>query len=235
MSNDVSLPAQLLDNRRRMRFAQGGQWVRGGLALLGVVAYAVQYHLLRRVQLGQKVAAGTADAIDGGVLALTVGQLVVIIGAFVGLLLWFYRAYQNAHRLPLADPNYPASMAVWGWFIPVINLWYPYKIMAELGHYLGGFISPRNTITNPRWDYALVAWWALHLIILVFSRVTMSSAFTPTEASPIEDLLLYSRLLMAAETLTALSAAATLTLLKTLAPHERFLFAASTTAPAPTA
>ncbi len=81
------------------------------------------------MQLGGFVAPEQAQASDWRVRVLTGIEFIIVVSAFIALVLWFYRAYQNAHRLPRAKPEYSESMAAWGWIIPVINLWYPYKIM----------------------------------------------------------------------------------------------------------
>lgn len=129
-----------------MRFAQVAQYVRGALALVVLFSYGAQYQLLGRLQRGVAVTPALADANDWRVRVLGGLQLVVTLLAFVAFVQWFYRAYQNVHRLPRARPDYRPSMAAWCWFIPVINPWYPYKIMVEIGHYLGSQLADATRV-----------------------------------------------------------------------------------------
>lgn len=216
------IPA-LLDNRQRMRFAQLAQGTRGAVALVVLASYGLQYQLLHRMQLGEIIGPEAADANDWRVRVLVGVQFVVALLAFIALVQWFHRAYQNAHRLPRARPEYRASMAVWGWLIPIINLWYPYKIMLELGHYLGGFTNPRNTIVSSRWDFLVVGWWVLYIGVVIISRVNVSAVLNSSGADSLDGLLRTTRLLMATQALTIASAAVTVALLRTIAPHEQSL------------
>lgn len=213
-----------------MRFAQGAQYVRGALALVVLFSYGVQYQLLGQLQRGVAVTPAAADANDWRVRVLSGFQLVVALLAFVALVQWFYRAYQNVHRLPRARPDYRPSMAAWCWFIPFINLWYPYKIMVEIGHYLGRFAHPRTQVLSSRWDYLAVAWWVLNIGLVLFSRVVAYQA--RGESHSLAQLADATRVLMALQVITLLSAGVTLALLKTLAPHEEVLLTVPAVAPA---
>lgn len=206
-----------------MLFAQLAQWARGAFALIVLVSYGMQYRLLQRLQLGQSISNDAADANDARVQLLTDIQLVIAILAFVALALWFYRAYQNVHRLPNAKPEYSPNMAALSWFIPFVNLWIPYKIMLEIGHYLGGFTNPRITIISSRWDYLAVGWWILNIGVFIVSRFNLALLKYSSDNISIEELLRSSRLLMASQVVTMLCALATIAVLKAIAPHESAL------------
>lgn len=209
----------LLDNSQRIRFAQVSQCIRGAFALGVFFSYGLQHQLLRRLQLGEGIPPGAAAANDWRVRVLSGIQLVIVLMAFVAFVQWFYRAYGNAHRLPRAKPAYSPSIAVWCWFIPVINLWYPYRIMVEIGHYFGRFSHLRQTVLSSRWDYLVTAWWSLSIAIVLFSRFTAFRAMGGAQS--LDDLLHTTRVLMGTQVLTLLSALVTLAMLKVIAPHER--------------
>lgn len=229
----IAIVEPFLDNRPRMRFAQGAQYVRGALAFVALFSYGLQYQLLRRAQLGVAVTPAAADANDWRVQVVGGFQLVVALLAFVAFVQWFYRAYQNTHRLPRARPDYRSSMAAWCWFIPVINLWYPYKIMVEIGHYLGRFTHSRTQVLSSRWDYLVVGWWVLNTGLVLFSRLAVHQS--RGGAHSLAQLLDTTRVLMVVQIVTLLSVGVTLALLKTLAPHEQALLAAQPAVLAPAA
>jgi hypothetical protein len=224
---EIPQPTVLLNNQRHMLLAQLGQWVRGALALVLLAANGMRYWLLSRIQHGKFVSSEIADANDQWVLVASVIQLVVALLAFIALVQWFYRAYQNAHRLPNARPAYSAGMAIWGWLIPIINLWLPYKIMLEVGHYLGGFTDPRNTVVSSKWDYLVISWWAINILIAILARINLLPTMTPSISSSLEDLLQITRMQMSTQVVTILGVLTTLAILKTIAPHEQVLVAHS--------
>jgi hypothetical protein len=211
----------LLDNTRRMQLAQLMSWVRGGVALVEVVLMMMQYYWVKAIAAGEKLNEGSYDTFDAITVTLGYTQTIVAVLAFVAFARWFYRAYQNVHRLPGAEPDDDESMAGWGWFIPIYNLWKPYKIMVEIGRYIGRFEGAAGKGIASRWDLLLVVWWVLHIGGIVVGRVL---AFLEKDTGETMEAILRScRLMVFTECLMLASALATVLLLRQLAPREREL------------
>jgi hypothetical protein len=51
--------------------------------------------------------------------------------AMVMFVVWFYRARVNADGHGWPQRRSP-SLAIWSWFFPVVNLWFPFQIMADI-------------------------------------------------------------------------------------------------------
>lgn len=191
------------------------------------------FWMLRQAQLGKAVADELAEGISWAVPVFYSMQVLFHLLAFIAFVRWFYRAYQNVHRLPQAKPDYRADMALWSWFIPLINVWFPYKIMLEIGHYVGQFSHPRSPALSSRWDFLVVGWVVLD--IAVFLAVRAILLLTP-DRSTLDELLRANQLLMATQVIFLLRALATIALLRLIAPHEQQLFAAQAAgSPAPAA
>jgi hypothetical protein len=216
----------LLDNRKRMRFAQGAQWARGLLALLCLISYGMQYQLLRHVEQGGTIAPGSGYANDARVEALEYTQLGITLLATVALALWMYRAYYNVHQLPRAQPRHDTSLAAWGWVIPIMNLWLPCRIMDDIGRYTVRTSPSPHLATPARFRNATAIWWTFSLGLLIISRVNFT--FARVEDPTIEQLLRNTRMLMATQMFALFSVAAALAMLRAIAPHERDLLAAVT-------
>lgn len=207
-----------------MRFAQITQWARGAVALLVFISYWLEYQLLQQGLRGEGISASEAEANDWRIKLLGGLQLVVVLMAIIALVQWTYRAYQNVHRLPNARPSYRTGMAAWSWFIPFVNLWYPYKILQEIGQALGGFSSPDVKYVSSRWDYLLAGWWVLYIGGTIMTRLTIKIAAAAD--IPLAEMAQNDKLLMLAQVFTIASAVVTVALLKVIAPHEQRILAA---------
>lgn len=108
------------------------------------------------VVLGICAVAVIASALVSGVglgLLLALGQL----AAAVLVLIWFHQARANAAWThwpqPLARP-----WAIWGWFVPVIFLWFPVRIMA------GIWRASQPSADRARPMVTVAAWWSCWLL-----------------------------------------------------------------------
>lgn len=77
-----------------------------------------------------------------------VNELVLYLLLTIYFILWFRRAYTNIRRQG-KQTRYAPGWAAGSWFVPVINLWYPYQIMREIWEYT--FRASRSA--------AIVGWW----------------------------------------------------------------------------
>jgi len=59
-------------------------------------------------------------------------DLLVAIGTGIVFLCWLHLCYRNLRALAVDDPPYTPGWAVGSWFIPVLNLFRPYQVVAGL-------------------------------------------------------------------------------------------------------
>ncbi|WP_329365110.1 DUF4328 domain-containing protein [Streptomyces sp. NBC_01483] len=142
--------------------------------LLGVVV-AVDLFAIRA---GVKVYDAAGTILDGGVgeavqrdvehtdsvmTAVGVVQLVSLAATVVAYLVWFYRVRINAEVFDPFGQEMGRAWTGWGWFVPVVNLWFPRRIM------LNTWDASRPA--GSRTAHGLVnAWWAMWTITLVVGR-----------------------------------------------------------------
>lgn len=91
----------------------------------------------------------------------------------ITFILWFQRAYYNLAILT-GNTEYDNGWAIGSWFIPIANLFIPYKIMKELyektDQYL--LISEDEDYTENRLTIKYIGWWwALWIISNVSFRI----------------------------------------------------------------
>lgn len=99
-----------------------------------------------------------------GLVALA--QTIVFIFAVVMFIRWFKRAYANLQALGLPELRFRVGWAIWGWFVPFLNLWRPKQIANDIWR-ASDPEKPRDQ--DPLWRGADVPalfqwWWAFYLI-----------------------------------------------------------------------
>jgi hypothetical protein len=201
-----------------MRAAQLAQWLRLTTTLIGVLYFGYYYYLLHRILLGKAVSAEEMNRGDLVYRFLSGVEFVMALLALLAFVLWFYRAYQNVHRLPWTKPQHKESMAGWSWFIPVLNVFYPYQMMKEIGHYFSRFTNSALSHT-PRWKYLLLSWCGLNLAVYIMGRIVTAASRKPVET--LAELDSYATVILLDEGITILSALVTLAMLKTIMPIEQ--------------
>ncbi len=84
-------------------------------------------------------------------------------------LVWAYRAHRNLETaLERSDLRFSHASAVWWWFVPIANLFMPYRVMHETAR-----ASTAPPEAGSRWRNhrlpAIAAWWTAFLLVGVLS------------------------------------------------------------------
>jgi hypothetical protein len=90
---------------------------------------------------------------------IALGMLALVVAQIVLFLAWFYRARINAGQSTWPQRHAP-GWAVGSWFVPVIFLWYPYQIMADI--WRAG--RPPDRRQGPASAVLPGLWWAFWLL-----------------------------------------------------------------------
>ncbi|MGW4413000.1 DUF4328 domain-containing protein, partial [Nonomuraea sp. NPDC004702] len=157
-------PQPLLVNERRRRHGSEPRWpvhiVYGLLALFTLISLITVVHqgyLLYNMGWGFHV---VVDDYEPATTIMWVAQNVFGLGLAAAWLLWFHRVRVVAERLAPGRLRYRPSMAVYGWLIPIGNLWLPKQIADDVWH----ASSPpgRDGTTAPAG--LLHTWWIFCLV-----------------------------------------------------------------------
>ncbi len=90
----------------------------------------------------------------------------VMIGVYVVFLMWFFSAATSAQALRIPSRRSP-GWAIGGWFIPIVNLWFPYQSAK-------GLLPPGDP------GLALVRrWWGWWIATQLMAFVVIGTAFGP--------------------------------------------------------
>ncbi|WP_210520901.1 DUF4328 domain-containing protein [Hymenobacter terricola] len=213
---------RILDNSQRIRFAILFQWIVVGVSLVALASRVVEYGMLQKMAAGVKVPHAQVEASDWRQQAIGSTQLVLILLAFIALVLWAHRAYGNLHRLHKAPaPRHSEGAGGWGWFVPIINFWYPYQVMKDIWNLTQRYAQPDGAPRFQR-DQSLVGgWWGLRLFTIFASR----GAYAPTSGATMAQIFSYVEFVMGMDVLYIWYAVTTIYMLKKLRGFEQQLAA----------
>ncbi|MFG2822190.1 DUF4328 domain-containing protein [Kitasatospora sp. NPDC048365] len=117
-----------------------------------------------------QLAVGLAGGTRAGFFAAYVPVgLVLMVGSAVLFLRWFSRCRHNAQAFDPAGHRFGPGLAVGGWFIPLANLWIPYRVTLDIWRASG----PRGG------EWLLNAWWVAWLAKTLGAAVLMQTQAHP--------------------------------------------------------
>jgi hypothetical protein len=158
---ELLLKGNLKPNKRRAIIAISFVWI--------VLAIDILWIILDGVMIVSNELTSLNETLHG--LLENVSNIVILISV-ITFIQWFRRAYYNLHT-KVNDLTYSEGWAIGCWFLPIINLYRPYKIMKELYDETENLLTERidNYIIRPR--ISLIEWWWLlyiiYFVILIFS------------------------------------------------------------------
>ncbi len=125
----------MVNDTKAHRRAQQTQW----LLQLGVVVAAVglwsswqQLQLIQDLARGANIPDAVVEASDARQQLIGFGQLGVGLVSAVVFLMWTSAITKRLTQLGVIDMRYAPRWSVWGFIIPIVNLFRPYQVMSEL-------------------------------------------------------------------------------------------------------
>ena len=213
---------RILDNSQRIRYAILLQWIVVGASLLALAARVAEYRMLKKIAAGVRVPQKEIEASDWWQQAIGGVQLVLILMAFIALVLWAHRAYANLHRLNQTPrPRHSEGAAGWGWFVPIMNLWYPYQVLKDLWMLTQRYAQPDEAPRYERDNSLIGGWWALRIFTIFASRGIRA----PADGDTMAQIFTYVQLTMGMSVLYIWYAVATIYLLRRFHTFEEQLAA----------
>jgi Domain of unknown function (DUF4328) len=101
-------------------------------------------------------------AAGGYARATAEANLVAFLLAAPTVVVWFHRAHRNLHAFTGVEPSIRSWWASWGWFVPVVSLYLPHSVLAEIAD---------HTLWRDRIRYLAPVWWLSWLTGVVLAVV----------------------------------------------------------------
>lgn len=160
------------DNSNRARIVIVMFWVFVVINIIAIISSLFEYNLLQRAKDGANISMNEAQLNDVRQNYIKVVSLLIYIALIVLFINWFRRAYSNLQRLQIKT-KYKDRMAIWSFFIPILNLQWPFEIMEEIWQKSIAHITyfkPDNNL-NPNSTFIGI-WWIVLLISNFAGNIT---------------------------------------------------------------
>ena len=115
--------------------------------------------------------------------------VVAYVIAFIFFLRWVHRAVSNLDALGTPNIRSSPSQAVWGFFIPFINLVRPYEVLKQIWVDSQPVVANENGSAIPRSARVVTAWWVLIWIANIATRIMSATLRTPTTHEELQTLI----------------------------------------------
>ncbi|MGY1451830.1 DUF4328 domain-containing protein [Streptomyces sp. SS8] len=112
---------------------------------------------------------GALESAESLYSAAGVVQVAALVAAGIPFLMWFHRSRLNAQTFDAASQRMGAGWAVGGWFVPVVNLWFPKKIANDIWD-ASTPPGPDGTVRERLPGGLLNCWWLLWLLTWASGR-----------------------------------------------------------------
>ncbi|MFE9017442.1 DUF4328 domain-containing protein [Streptomyces sp. NPDC007808] len=109
-----------------------------------------------------------AERADSLSAAAGVAQTVALLSTGVVFLVWFHRVRVNAEVFDPFGHRKKRGWAVGGWFVPIVNLWFPRRVALDVWDASSPWAAPR--------PHGLVnSWWTAWVISLLAGRISATT------------------------------------------------------------
>ncbi|MFF3379947.1 DUF4328 domain-containing protein [Streptomyces sp. NPDC002680] len=121
-----------------------------------------------------------ADHADSLYAAAGYLQSASLVATTVVYLIWFLRVRVNAEVFNPFGHSKKRAWAGWGWFVPVVNLWFPRRIMLDIwdASSRAGTRAPQGLVNT---------WWTLWILALLTNRAGYTAYRNADTADEIQD------------------------------------------------
>jgi hypothetical protein len=182
-----SLPeATIKPNQKRASLAIQLLWAVMILDLFSMVSSYMQYSLLQDLTNGIDVSDTDLEFNDLREQLIALLYTVVYLISVVCFIQWFRRAYNNLESRTRI--NHDEGWAAGAWFVPIISLFRPYRIMNELFEKTHKLITDKTGARDEKNEGSayIGVWWALWIIVGYIGNYSIKAAF---RSNSIEDLV----------------------------------------------
>ncbi|GEM_PF-4380172 len=157
---------ELKDNSFRYlwntRFLFGILIVQGIFFLNSILTVAMQYGMI-----SSSIVHFYNDHILLKLLYLGLGYYFIYIGWHVFFILWLYRAYSNLQKRS-EEELYAKNWIIFAWFIPLVNLFLPYRLMKNLFSTTELLLKNDSVDQRIKTKKILLDWQILFVFTIVF-------------------------------------------------------------------
>ena len=158
----------LRPNEQRAKNAILLIWIVLALDIISITSDFFQYKLIYAAGHGELPTEAAATSNDLRQQIIAIASIIVSIISAITFILWFRRGYFNLHQR-VNTLSYSEGWAAGGWFVPIISLFYPHKLMKEMWRETDYIISKNNNTYQTKNSISIIGWWWTLWIIVEFA------------------------------------------------------------------
>ncbi len=149
---------QLKNNSKRAKYTIILAWALVVFSFISLISSFFQYMLIQDALSGITITEERANANDirEGIIGIII--LILYIPFLTTFIAWFKRAYSNLHK-KVIGLSYKESWGILSWFVPILNLYRPYKIMIELYEETKEILLTTYSDFEDELSTEFVGWW----------------------------------------------------------------------------
>ena len=173
-SNSQFIPkvkAVIRPNEQRAKWAEYLIWAMLFMSIITLISNYLQYNMLLKLQEGINILYSKIEMNDIRVGIISLVYFVVYITSVVTFIRWFRRAYYNLHNR--GNASYEEGWAAGAWFVPIISLFRPYRIMQELDDKMAALIEKHSSKKIKQSSVLIGLWWAWWVISNIYANITL--------------------------------------------------------------
>ena len=130
--------------------------------VFAIWAHFGEIQLLQRIEGGQYVSVGEADASDLRVSAAVWFNLITVLAAVAAFCIWIRRVNQNLRSLTAQQIRFSPGWSVGWFFVPIMNLFRPYQVVSEVH---------RHSHPEGQGSPLLPIWWSCWVLGVLTTEV----------------------------------------------------------------
>ena len=157
----------LRPNEQRAKNAVLLIWIVLAMDIISITSDFFQYKLIYAAGQGELPTEAAAASNDSRQQIIGIVYIIASILSCITFIQWFRRGYFNLHQR-VNSLSYSEGWAAGGWFVPIISLYYPYRIMKEMWRETDYIISKNNSTYRSNTNISIVGWWWTLWIIVEF-------------------------------------------------------------------
>jgi len=174
----------VVDDTKAHQRARQAQW----LLQLGAVAAAVglwsswqQLQLVQDLARGANIPDAVVEASDARQQLIGFAQLGLGLVSAVVFLMWTSAITKRLIALGVTNMRYAPRWSVWGFIIPIVNLFRPYQVMSELWKASEVVPGPDDPWAKKPTPLIVGVWFAILILDSIVGRLASSRAFDTIE------------------------------------------------------
>jgi hypothetical protein len=176
--------ALVVNDTKAHQRARQAQW----LLQLGAVAAAVglwsswqQLQLIQDLARGANIPDAVVEASDARQQLIGFAQLGLGLVSAVVFLMWTSAITKRLTQLGITNMRYAPRWSVWGFIIPIVNLFRPYQVMGELWKASEVVPGPDDPWAKKPTPLIVGVWFAILILDSIVGRLASSRTFDTIE------------------------------------------------------